>query len=135
MYSFEKTASSRISPNHNFNRTRGPPIMVGVVHVFFYGLTLVVKPLCSGNRRLFLLARHQPRKPTPQFPRKEIRMFLFLIPGNSGNKPVGGFSPVKSSQKNDGVIYCRYYRHYRTGKLMDAWEYGYQSWRFLRKSK
>lgn len=30
-------------------------------------------------------------------------------------------------------VRCRFYRHYRTGKLMDAWEYGYPYWTFLAK--
>lgn len=28
-------------------------------------------------------------------------------------------------------VYCRSYRHYRSGKLMIASDYGYEAWAFL----
>jgi hypothetical protein len=31
--------------------------------------------------------------------------------------------------------FCVRYRHYRTGKIMDARKYGYKAWSFLRKRK
>jgi hypothetical protein len=30
--------------------------------------------------------------------------------------------------KAKGVFFRRYFRHWRSGKLMDAWAYGYRAW-------
>lgn len=39
-------------------------------------------------------------------------------------------------EENNGYIFCTEYRHYRTGKIMRASDYGYKYWRFpIRKRK
>jgi hypothetical protein len=40
--------------------------------------------------------------------------------------------PRKPDRK---VVFVKSYKHYRTGKVMIAAEYGYVSWRFLLKKK
>lgn len=40
-----------------------------------------------------------------------------------------GGGPAKESE------YCVVYRHYRTGELMDARDYGYKAWPFGKKKK
>lgn len=37
---------------------------------------------------------------------------------------------MKDGKKKDGPSYVTVYRHYRTGKLMDARKYGYKAWPF-----
>ena len=43
--------------------------------------------------------------------------------------------PVEQPNKDPQFVYVKVYKHYRTGKLMIASEYGYTSWRFLNKKK
>jgi hypothetical protein len=40
-----------------------------------------------------------------------------------------------SKQADSKVVFVKSYKHYRTGKVMNAEEYGYKSWRFLSKKK
>lgn len=49
------------------------------------------------------------------------------------NRPQGRVGPhkVSTNPKHPSVgnrQFRRFYRHYRTGKLMDAYEYGYWGW-------
>jgi hypothetical protein len=29
---------------------------------------------------------------------------------------------------NNGKVFRRYFKHYRTGKVYDAWKYGHKGW-------
>ena len=43
---------------------------------------------------------------------------------------------AKPAKKNGEVCgFVTVYRHYRTGKLMYAWKYGYKAWPFSAKKK
>jgi hypothetical protein len=46
---------------------------------------------------------------------------------SNGSKPPKRTVSIGSGS---GGGYVRYYRHYRTGKLMDAHAYGYKGWPF-----
>lgn len=41
----------------------------------------------------------------------------------------------KPAPKGYRWVYRRYFRHYRTGKLMEAKKYGYEAWAFLVRVK
>ena len=43
--------------------------------------------------------------------------------------------PKPTGLPGDTLYFVRYFRHYRTGKLMDAWDYGYKGWPIRCKAK
>jgi hypothetical protein len=42
-------------------------------------------------------------------------------------------APAVKSTTDPKVVFVKSYKHYRTGKIMNASDYGYTSWKFLPK--
>lgn len=36
--------------------------------------------------------------------------------------------PHSTPVTQEHVRFCRFFTHWRSGKVMDAWEYGYKAW-------
>ena len=58
-----------------------------------------------------------------------------VVKALAAQERIGSFmlSPIKHGPAPAGYrwVYCRSYRHYRSGKLMIASDYGYEAWAFL----